>query len=143
MHMLTFRQVLEVRAAAGGDEASLFAAEIFEMYHKFSLRNGWKFEVMSTSASEAGLSCRMFVLSPLLCLCALHLHVVASVVNLTCVSVRQFSCLCLSSNCCPCSTVRSSPAPFRCACERERERSGWGGEGGEGGRDRGRNRLTD
>ena len=46
--------VLEVRAAAGGDEASLFAAEIFGMYEKLSLRKGWKFEVMSTSPSDAG-----------------------------------------------------------------------------------------
>jgi len=46
--------VLEVRAAAGGDEASLFALEIFNMYQKFSLRRGWTFEVMSTSPSEAG-----------------------------------------------------------------------------------------
>lgn len=50
------RQVLEVRAAAGGSEASLFAAEIFEMYQKYCLRRGWKFEVMSTSPSEAGKS---------------------------------------------------------------------------------------
>jgi hypothetical protein len=50
------RQVLEVRAAAGGSEASLFAAEIFEMYHKYCERRGWKFEVMSTSPSEAGSS---------------------------------------------------------------------------------------
>ena len=46
--------VLEVRAAAGGDEASLFAAEVFEMYKKLSERKGWKFEVMSTSPSDAG-----------------------------------------------------------------------------------------
>mmetsp|Transcript_56522 Transcript_56522/g.91494 ORF Transcript_56522/g.91494 Transcript_56522/m.91494 type:complete len:347 (+) Transcript_56522:2-1042(+) len=46
--------VLEVRAAAGGSEASLFALEMFEMYQKFCLRKGWKFEVMSTSPSEAG-----------------------------------------------------------------------------------------
>ena len=43
--------VLEVRAAAGGSEASLFAGEVFEMYQKYCYRKGWKFEVMSTSPS--------------------------------------------------------------------------------------------
>lgn len=43
--------VLEVRAAAGGSEASLFASEIFEMYQKYCHRRGWKFEAMSVSPS--------------------------------------------------------------------------------------------
>ena len=44
--------VLEVRAAAGGSEASLFAAEVFGMYQKFCARKGWVFNVMSISPAE-------------------------------------------------------------------------------------------
>lgn len=46
--------VLEVRAGTGGDEASLFAHEIFKMYQKFSLIMGWKWEELSLSKSEIG-----------------------------------------------------------------------------------------
>ncbi|MBI3681234.1 MAG: peptide chain release factor 1 [Acidobacteria bacterium] len=45
--------VLEVRAGTGGDEASLFAAEIFRMYTRYAESQGWKVEV--TSASESGI----------------------------------------------------------------------------------------
>ena len=47
--------VLEIRAGTGGDEAALFAAELFRMYSKFAERHGWKIEVMSraTPASAA------------------------------------------------------------------------------------------
>jgi peptide chain release factor 1 len=46
--------LLEVRAGAGGDEAALFAAEVFRMYQRFSERQGWKVEVMSVSQAEKG-----------------------------------------------------------------------------------------
>tara|TARA_B100000508_G_scaffold136418_1_gene129424 strand:- start:2016 stop:2993 length:978 start_codon:yes stop_codon:yes gene_type:complete len=46
--------VLEVRAGAGGDEASLFAAELANMYLKYGERNGWKSAVNHTSTTEAG-----------------------------------------------------------------------------------------
>jgi peptide chain release factor 1 len=46
--------VLEIRAGAGGDEASLFAAEIYRMYTRYAETLGWKVEVSSVSDSEAG-----------------------------------------------------------------------------------------
>jgi peptide chain release factor 1 len=46
--------VLEVRAGAGGDEASLFAAELANMYLKYAERNGWQSMVNHTSTTEAG-----------------------------------------------------------------------------------------
>ena len=46
--------LLEIRAGAGGDEASLFAAEIFRMYARYAETKGWKVEVSSTSDSSAG-----------------------------------------------------------------------------------------
>ena len=45
--------ILEVRAGTGGDEAALFAAELFRMYQRYAEIKGWKFEVMN--ASETGL----------------------------------------------------------------------------------------
>lgn len=46
--------ILEIRAGAGGDEASLFAAEIIEMYQKYAEKNTWSFAPISTSTNEAG-----------------------------------------------------------------------------------------
>lgn len=46
--------ILEVRAGTGGDEAALFAAELFRMYQRFSEINGWKFEVLSMSENALG-----------------------------------------------------------------------------------------
>lgn len=46
--------ILEVRAGTGGDEASLFAAELFRMYQKYAAIQGWKFEVLSESESPMG-----------------------------------------------------------------------------------------
>jgi peptide chain release factor 1 len=46
--------VLEIRAGTGGDEASLFAAEIFRMYTRFAEQHKWKVEVMSLSESGVG-----------------------------------------------------------------------------------------
>lgn len=46
--------LLEIRAGAGGDEASLFAADLFRMYSKFATRRGWSVEILSESMSEKG-----------------------------------------------------------------------------------------
>jgi len=46
--------VMEIRAGTGGDEASLFAAELFRMYSKYSDSRGWKVQPMSSSESERG-----------------------------------------------------------------------------------------
>jgi peptide chain release factor 1 len=45
--------ILEIRAGTGGDEASLFAAEIFRMYTRFAEQHKWKVEVMSLSEAWA------------------------------------------------------------------------------------------
>jgi len=46
--------VLEVRAGAGGDEAGLFAAEMYRMYQRYADKQGWKVEVLSTSGTGIG-----------------------------------------------------------------------------------------
>src|SRR5207253_7162571 len=46
--------VLEIRAGTGGDEATLFADEIFRMYSRYAETKGWKVEVLSTSESSVG-----------------------------------------------------------------------------------------
>ena len=46
--------VVEIRAATGGDEASLFAAEIYRMYARFAEVHRWKVEVLSSSESAVG-----------------------------------------------------------------------------------------
>jgi peptide chain release factor 1 len=46
--------VLEIRAGTGGDEAALFAAELFRMYSKFAERHGWRIEVMSSNDTGVG-----------------------------------------------------------------------------------------
>ncbi len=46
--------ILEIRAGTGGDEASLFAAEVFRMYQRFAEQHRWKVEVLSTSESGVG-----------------------------------------------------------------------------------------
>jgi peptide chain release factor 1 len=46
--------VLEIRAGTGGDEATLFAAEVFRMYGRFAESRGWKVEVTSASDSAVG-----------------------------------------------------------------------------------------
>ena len=46
--------VMEIRAGTGGDEASLFAAELFRLYTKYAEGRGWKVQPMSSSASERG-----------------------------------------------------------------------------------------
>jgi peptide chain release factor 1 len=46
--------ILEIRAGTGGDEASLFAAEVFRMYSRFAEQHRWKVEVLSSSDSSVG-----------------------------------------------------------------------------------------
>lgn len=46
--------ILEIRAGTGGDEATLFAAEIFRMYTRYAELQRWKVEVLSSSDSSAG-----------------------------------------------------------------------------------------
>ncbi len=46
--------ILEIRAGTGGDEATLFVAEVFRMYSRYAELQGWKVDVMSSSESSAG-----------------------------------------------------------------------------------------
>jgi peptide chain release factor 1 len=46
--------MLEIRAGTGGDEAALFAAELFRMYSMYAERHGWRLEVMSNSDTGTG-----------------------------------------------------------------------------------------
>lgn len=45
---------LEIRAGAGGDEAGIFAGDLFRMYSKFAEKKGWRIEVMSSNEAEHG-----------------------------------------------------------------------------------------
>ncbi|MEW6715366.1 MAG: peptide chain release factor 1 [Nitrospirota bacterium] len=46
--------ILEIRAGTGGDEASLFAADLFKMYSKYAERKNWKIEIMDSSPTGLG-----------------------------------------------------------------------------------------
>ena len=46
--------IMEIRAGAGGDEASLFASELYRMYLRYAEKHGLKTELMSENANEAG-----------------------------------------------------------------------------------------
>lgn len=46
--------IMEIRGAAGGDEASLFAADLFSMYSKYAERQGWSIEVIDKNVTEVG-----------------------------------------------------------------------------------------
>jgi peptide chain release factor 1 len=46
--------ILEVRAGTGGDEAALFAADLFSMYQRLAAKHGWRFEVMEVSETGIG-----------------------------------------------------------------------------------------
>jgi peptide chain release factor 1 len=46
--------IVEIRGAEGGEEANLFARDLFEMYRAFAARQGWTVEVLSTSVSDLG-----------------------------------------------------------------------------------------
>ena len=46
--------MLEIRAGTGGDEAALFAADLYRMYERYAAEQGWRIEMMSASASDIG-----------------------------------------------------------------------------------------
>ena len=46
--------MLEIRAGTGGDEAALFAGDLLRMYQRYAEAQGWRFELISASASEVG-----------------------------------------------------------------------------------------
>ncbi|HNU06485.1 MAG TPA: PCRF domain-containing protein, partial [Pyrinomonadaceae bacterium] len=46
--------IIEVRAGTGGDEATLFAAEVLRMYARYAERQGWKFEILEASETGVG-----------------------------------------------------------------------------------------
>lgn len=46
--------ILEVRAGTGGDEAALFASVLFEMYQRYSQKQGWQFEILDTNENGIG-----------------------------------------------------------------------------------------
>ena len=46
--------ILEIRAGTGGDEAALFAGDLFHMYERYAAERGWRFETVSASDGDAG-----------------------------------------------------------------------------------------
>ena len=46
--------ILEIRAGTGGDEAALFAGDLFRMYERYAAKQGWKTEVLSLSGGTKG-----------------------------------------------------------------------------------------
>ncbi len=50
--------IMEIRGAEGGEEANLFAKDLYEMYSRYAARTGWKVEVLSSSPSERAASTR-------------------------------------------------------------------------------------
>ena len=46
--------IVEVRAGTGGDEASLFAGDLFRMYERYAATQGWRVELASASEGDAG-----------------------------------------------------------------------------------------
>jgi peptide chain release factor 1 len=46
--------IMEIRAGTGGDEAALFASDLYRMYSRFAETRGWKFEIMSSNETELG-----------------------------------------------------------------------------------------
>ena len=46
--------IVEIRGAAGGDEANIFAGDLYRMYTKYAEKQGWKIEVLSEEHSDAG-----------------------------------------------------------------------------------------
>ena len=46
--------IVEIRSGAGGDEAALFAGDLFDMYQKYAASQGWKIEIMDASEGTAG-----------------------------------------------------------------------------------------
>ena len=54
MRPTTSNVILEVRAGTGGDEAAIFAGDLFRMYQRYASSKGWKVEVISASEGEHG-----------------------------------------------------------------------------------------
>jgi len=52
--LLRDKVIVEVRAGTGGDEATLFASDLFRVYQRFAEERGWKLEVLSSKPSEVG-----------------------------------------------------------------------------------------
>ena len=50
----TKNAILEIRAGTGGDEAALFAADLFRMYQRYAPSNGWKVEIIEESSNDIG-----------------------------------------------------------------------------------------
>ena len=48
------RCVMEIRAGTGGDEAALFARDLYDMYRHYAEASGWKVEILDMSATELG-----------------------------------------------------------------------------------------
>jgi len=46
--------IVEIRGGAGGDEAALFAGDLFRMYTRYAERNGWKTEILDSNPTEIG-----------------------------------------------------------------------------------------
>ncbi len=46
--------IVEIRSGTGGDEAALFAGDLFDLYQKYAVTHGWKVEIMDTSEGTAG-----------------------------------------------------------------------------------------
>ena len=46
--------IMEIRGAAGGDEANIFAGDLFRMYSRYADKNGWKLEIINSEAGTAG-----------------------------------------------------------------------------------------
>ena len=46
--------LVEIRAGTGGDEAALFAADLFRMYNRYAEKLGWRVELMSSNTTELG-----------------------------------------------------------------------------------------
>src|SRR3546814_18779023 len=46
--------MLEIRAGTGGDEAALFAGDLFRMYQRYAEEQGWRVELISASAADVG-----------------------------------------------------------------------------------------
>src|SRR3989338_2560399 len=51
---MTQKIILEIRAGAGGDEASIFAGDLARMYKRYSAIHGWKFSILDTSPGTIG-----------------------------------------------------------------------------------------
>ena len=51
---LSDETIVEIRAGAGGDEAALFAAELFNMYKKYAISKGWGFDIIDSNQNSIG-----------------------------------------------------------------------------------------